>query len=670
MPTYVNTLLSFVWILFIPHFIGTVFLKIPIKYIKQLYFNVLNIGIAGILIKWFIGLLLITVTLYISFIIQLGIVNILGPLLLISYVVYSLNIKPVNLVLHLKLVYHLNNDHFRIILILILIGIFFGYYIRSFTPYPLSPGFDVFTHMFVINSILNDSFSNIPLTYFPTWDILIALGSTTFNADLNSIFWMGPFLLSPLFSLSCYLMIYYFLKNQSVAILGTVICLPLTEQGLVPNMQVLYPSSVIMSIFPLMVFVIDAIWKKQCGYSFKIVFTFIIYSGLIIIHPMLGGIASVMLSLFILFVFYLSKKEKLFFLIRLLSIVFSLILFCYYYEILTVQIHFENIFTGKLFGSQHFYETINKIVHLEEFYTEVITTLGIFGFIILSFHKNKKIVVLNLIGIIMLLVYFQQLVFIHRILALERPLLILAATFVITLPYLIISNRLRLSTFFNRKIKESLCTESLKDQVSSVKSIQKLLFNKIKSSTLINKLGIIPSYEKSTVLLIVYILIVFIILFPILMTPFDFYVAFYLENGHYFASYTPEVLSASNWINEYIPSNFKIYSDPQTVMEMRGLANRLNIEAIGWNTTVAEEVKSVLQSDNPKDAYQRILSNHGQNVVIVITPKTAEWIDSNLYFVTLPITDFKEFNGLKKFYNENYFNLEYNKNDIFIFTLR
>jgi hypothetical protein len=446
--------------------------------------------------------------------------------------------------------------------------------------------------------------------------------------------------------------------------------LPLTEQGLSPSMQVLYPSSVIMSIFPMMIFVIDFVWKKNYSYWYKIVFTFVIYSGLIIIHPMLGGIASIMLSFFIFFVFFLAKREKLFLLLRLLTIVFSLILLCYYYEILTVQIHFENTFQGKLFESTQFYETITKIMHLEQFYTELIVSLGIFGFILLSFHKNKKIVVLNLLGIIMLLVYFQELVFIHRILALERPLLILAATFIITLPILIISSRPNLSTYFRKRLKGSGHTESSKEQARSKKSFQNLLFNKIKTITLINKLGIIPLYEKNTVLLTVYILIVFVILFPILMTPFDFYVEYYLGNAHYFASYTQEVLSASSWINENIPSNFKIYSDPQTVMEMRGLANRLNIDAIGWNMTVAEEVKSVLQTDNPKDAYQSILSNHSHDVAIVITPKTTAWLDSNDYFVTLPITDFKDFEGLKKFYDKNYFNLDYNKNNILIFTLR
>lgn len=670
LPTYVNTLLAIVWILLIPHFIGTLLLKIPIKYIKQLHFNVLNTGIAGIPIKWFIGLLLITVTSYISFIIQIGIINVLGPLLLVSYVAYNLSIRPVSFALHQKLVYRLDRDHFRIISILLIIGVFFAYYIRSFTPYPLSPGFDVFTHMFVINSILDNSFSNIPLTYFPAWDILLALGSTTFNVDLNSIFWMGPFLLSPLFSLSCYLMLFYFFKNKAVSILGTVICLPLTEQGLVPSMQVLYPSSVIMSIFPLMVFVVDFIWKKQYSFSFKMVFTFVIYSSLIIIHPMLGGIASIMLSLYILFVFYFSKKEKLFLLIRLLSIVFSLILLFYYYEVLTQQIYFEDIFKGKLFEIDYFNETIIKVVHLKEFYTEAVVTLGIFGFIIMSFHKNKKLVALNLIGAILLLAYFQQLIYVHRILALERPLLIFAATFAITLPLLLISSKLRSSTFFGGKVNESLRTELLKDQVNSINSLQKLLINKVKLFTLTNKLGIIPSYEKSNKLLIIYVVIVYIIMFPILIYPFDFYVGVYLENGQSFASYTPEVISAANWINENIPNDFKIYSDPQTVLEIRGLANRPNIEAIGWNTTVAQEVKSVLQSDDPQDAYERIMANHGHNVLIVITPKTSEWIHSSLYFITLPITDFKNFSGLNKFYNDNYFNLDYNKNDIFIFTLR
>lgn len=670
MPMYVNTSLAFLWILFIPYFVGAVFLKIPLKRMKQLYFNVLDIGIAGIPIKWLIGLLLITVTIHISFIVQLGIINILGPLLLISFVIYSLNIKLVYLRLHQKLVYRLNNDHIRIISILILIGIFFGYYIRSFTPYPLSPGFDVFTHMYVINNILNDSFSNIPLTYFPTWDILLALGSTTYNADLNSIFWMGPFFQTPLYSISCYLMIYYFLKNKSVAILGTVICIPLTEQGLVPNMQVIYPSSVIMSFFPLMVFVVDVIWKKQYGYQFKIVFTFIVYSGLIIIHPMLGGIASLLLSLYILFNFYLSKKEKMFFIIRLLSIVFSLILLLYYYGILTSQIYFQDIFNGKLFEIDYFYTTLTKIMHLEQFYTEVLLTLGIFGFLMLSFHKSRKIVVLNLLGIILLLVYFQQLIYIHRILALERPLLIFASTFVITLPILVISDRIKFSSLFKRRKGESLYQGGIMEKGIFRHCIKKVQFNKIRLFTLNNKLGIILPYEKSTMLLIVYVLIVFVILFPILMKPFDLYVENYIENGYYFSSYTPQTIAASKWIDDNIPSTFKIYSDPQSVLEIRGLADRPNIEAIGWNTTVADEVKSVFQSDDPKDAYQRILSNHGHDVVIVITPKTTEWINSNLYFVSLPITDFKNFTGLKKFYNEKYFNLDYDKNDIYIFTLR
>ncbi len=142
-------------------------------------------------------------------------------------------------------------------------GISFGLYVRSFTPYPLSPGIDVFNHMYVIHSILDNSLSNSPLVYFPTFDIIIALSSSTFNADLNSIFWMGSILNSMIFSLSCYVMLYYFLKNNVQAIFGTAIVLPLTEMGFATNLQFFYPASFMMSIFPLMFVSIDYVWKKQ-----------------------------------------------------------------------------------------------------------------------------------------------------------------------------------------------------------------------------------------------------------------------------------------------------------------------------------------------------------------------------------------------------------------------
>ncbi len=74
---------------------------------------------------------------------------------------------------------------------------------------------------------------------------------------------------------------------------------------------------------------------------------------------------------------------------------------------------------------------------------------------------------------------------------------------------------------------------------------------------------------------------------------FDIYTDPFTSRGYALTNYTFEEFNASEWIRENIPENYKIYSDPSTVIEMRGLSNRPHIEGIGWNTTTAYEVKCV-----------------------------------------------------------------------------
>jgi hypothetical protein len=154
------------------------------------------------------------------------------------------------------------------------------------------------------------------------------------------------------------------------------------------------------------------------------------------------------------------------------------------------------------------------------------------------------------------------------------------------------------------------------------------------------------------------------------LVPFDIYTNPFESLGYPLTNYTFEELEVSQWIKENVPENYKIYSDPSTVIEMRGLSNRPNIEGIGWNLSVANQVRSVLLTDNATFAYESILTNHGKNNAIVITPRTSEWLTGSTYFTQLPIKDFKYFDGLEKFYDENYFSLEYRNDNILIFTLR
>lgn len=669
-PVYLSTILSFCWFLYVPYTIGNLFLKLPLKQFNKVNSSIDFIGIAGKIINWFIGIFIISTIVYLLFTINVDIIYLIGPLLLLVSIGFNFVKKPS------KSLQPLEKYRLRIILILI-VGISFGLYIRSFSPYPLSPGIDVFNHMFVIESILDNSPSNSPLVYFPTFDLMIALGSSTFDADLNSVFWMGSVFLSMLFSLSCYTLLYYFLRNNLQATFGTIIALPLTEMGFATNLQFFYPASFVMSIFPLMFFCIDYLWKKLVQSDKKVIaitLSIVIFSVLMLMHTYIGLIASILLSLYIFCYYYLSNKYRLFFIFRMVTVTLALVLVAYSLGYLTFQFEIDFI-QSNMFESYHLYDTFTKIKNLEEWYTKEILLASIIGSIVLSFHKNKNIVILNFIGIVTFLTYFQQISDIHRIMPLERWFIALTAISTITLPIIILARKVKFSNLFNKRIKKiestTISDKSAIDISNSNDSIKsKSIIGSLRSIVLTDKLGLLRTYQTSPKLFKIYVVVVFVLLFPVLMGPYDDYIGTYLSQGYDFTNYTFDELSASIWIKENIPKDYKIYSDPSTVIEMRGLAYRTNIAGIGWNTTTAYDVRSVLLSENATYAYQNIIVNHGDDTVIVITPRTSEWIRGNLFFVQLPIKEFRFFDGIEKFFDENYFKLEYYNDSVMVFTLR
>jgi hypothetical protein len=590
-------------------------------------------------------------------------VDLIGPVLLFisvgSFFVFE----------RTKSIHAFTKYRFRIILILI-VGIACGLYVRSFSPYPLSPGIDVFNHMYVIQGILDNSYK-ILLVYPPTFDLIIALGSSTFDADLNSVFWMGSILISMLFSLSCYVMLYYFLRNNTQAVFGTIIALPLTETAFASNLQFFYPSSFVMSIFPLMIFSVYHIWKNLVDRNrlVAVVFTAIIFAIFILIHSYIGFIIVVALSIFVFCSYYISKNDRLFFALRILTIALSLILLAYCLGFITFQFKLDFL-ESKTFLTYNLFNTITKINHLEQWYTEQVLLASTIGFVLLSFYKDKKIVILNFVGVIMLLVYFQQISDVQRVMPLARAFLALGAVTTFTLPIIILTQKFNTSHLFYNRIKKANPAPSYVSQTDIGNKDSRKVIVKSKSIQLTKYLGIFETYSQCSKILSIYVVIVFAFIYPILLVPFDIYTNPFESLGYPLTNYTFEELEVSQWIKENVPENYKIYSDPSTVIEMRGLSNRPNIEGIGWNLSVANQVRSVLLTDNATFAYESILTNHGKNNAIVITPRTSEWLTGSTYFTQLPIKDFEYFDGLEKFYDENYFSLEYRNDNILIFTLR
>jgi hypothetical protein len=657
----VSTILFLGWFLYVPYGIGFLILETSKRYLKKLNSSIDSIGIVIHVLNWFVGTAAISSVVYSLFAADLLRGGLIGPLLLFIAVTSFFVFKP------RKSIHPFKKYYLRICLILIL-GISFGLYVRSFSPYPLSPGIDLFNHMYVIHGILDNSYK-VLLVYPPTFDLIIALGSSTFGADLNSVFWMGSILISMLFSLSCYTMLFYFLRNNTQAIFGTIIALPLTETAFASNLQFFYPSSFVISIFPLMIVSVHYIWKNLVDTNriISVVFTAIIFAIFILMHSYIGFIAVVALSIHIFCSYYISKKDRLFFILRLLTIAFSLMLLTYCLGIITFQIKLDFL-ESKTFLTYHLFNTNTKINHLEQWYTEQILLASVIGFVLLSFYKDKKIVILNFIGVIMFLVYFQQISDVQRIMPLIRAFLGLGAVITFTLPIIILVQKFKNSHLFDKRMKKS----NLAASFLSKTEIEYNNPNKKNGNSKYNRFtdfqGFFQTHHMDSKILSIYVILVFAFIYPILMVPFDTYTNPFTSLGYDLTNYTFEELNASMWIREYLPEDYKIYSDPSTVIEMRGLSNRPHIEAIGWNISVAEEVRSVLLSDNASFAHSSILTNHGKNTAIVITPRTSEWLKDSTYFTQLPINNFKYFEGLEKFFDDNYFKLEYHHENILIFT--
>jgi hypothetical protein len=639
LPGAILASLALCWIAYVPLGIGNIIINLPISPSKYLGAHLAKIGLSSLLVKWMIGFLVIIPISILLLYAELSTL-VIGTGLLIFASLGQILIfyrKGNNIRISPKII--------PIFVITLVLAISFAAYIRSFSPYPLTPGMDIFTHLYVIKSIASNDISESPLVYAPAFDILIALASSAFHAELVEIFWVGVFQLIPFFAIGIYALAYSVTRTHIHAIVTTIIGLALTEQGLTANLQFFYPASFVMSLFPMVIFVMGKIWKKHnFGTIHKVIIGTIVLSGLLLAHLQLGLVASIMTLMYLALVHFTGRYRIVLFSTRIATISLAIILLLYYNGYITSQVQL------KLLDGQYSYPTSTKIMHLKNWYTNEITTFALLGLIATSFSKRRKIVSIGFISSILLLVYFQQIDWIHRFMTLERPLLSFAAATFLTLPILFLI-RAAPPRWFTSLEKYSGVVESIRSSfLFKVKRVASRYFLKLISHT-----GIL------------YLIIVLIGLAPILVRPYDAYLEPYSERGVDFVNFTDEELTAANWIAQNTPADHTIFSDPYTVLEMRGLAYRKHIEGIGWNSTVANIVKSAMTSQDPEDSYEKIISQFGDKNIIVITARTSEWVRSSEYFVQFPTRDFITFDGFEKFHDEKYFVSVYQSESIFVF---
>lgn len=662
-PEIALSIMAVTYIFYIPYGIGTIILRLCLA-VPALRRYLTNLRFSDIIVRWMVGLLLITISvLAFPFAIKSGI-DIIGPLLILASTVGCFLTLDIKRPKESSVTY--NKTITKIIIIGLLIGFSFGIYVRSFSPYPLTPGVDIFTHIFTAKNVLSGTPELSPVVYIPSIDILIAIASQTYGAELVGIFWTGSIFLYALFAVSVYFMIFWLLRNNSCAFVGTVIALSITEMGKVANLQFFYPSGFLMSFFPVIFFVVESFWKRVKDMNQvipAIIFTGVVLGGMLVIHLQIAIVASIVIVIYLAARFLVKKSPFVLFGLRVATISLTIIIMLLFLGISTFQLEYFPIVDRLIFQYEQGGSTELKVRDLNDWYTSLIVVVALAGIIILSlFEDNKRVIVIGFIAALLLWTYFQQFSHIQRTLVLERPLLAFATSVCAMLPFYTMS---RISVYLKHRKQFS---SNIRDTLRSI--------NKVSSLVLINSFNdYLERYDK---LKIIYVLLVVLILFPTLMGPYDLYFSVYLEKGYDFVNFTNEEVVAGRWIEQNTPTNLLIYSDPSTVLEMRGLGFRGNIEGIGWNTTVANEVKSVLDVENSSRAHDSIISNVGRNVLIVITPRTSEWVIKNSdnftdtsdiqnFYVQWPVNEFKQFGGLDKFFDIKYFDLLYDDDNTLIF---
>jgi hypothetical protein len=641
--------MSVFYIMYVPMGIGRLLMSLVARSVKQLSERIEQIRYQIFLINWCIGIMVITGLIYTLFAIHSNEYKWSSLVLLILSFFSNFIPDPS------KPKYVNQNLILKILLVASILGLSYGLFVRSFSPYPTSPGLDIFTHMYAIKNVISGSLLNIPLVYIPSLDFLIAMASLAFHSDLAGIFWAGSLLEFVLFSLSTYIFSLWISRKHHYAFLSTVIALSVTEAGKVSNLQFLFPASIVMTIFPIAFWAVDFLWRNLTR-GFAILFSSIVIVGLTLLHLELGVVSFVIIALYMIVMHAVKRSNFILFGIRIATIAITIIISLLFFSLSTLQIG-SYPYYEKLFGSNRIDITDLKIHDLNIWYTPIIIQSSLLGLIALSFFKDKKAVVIAFIGSFLLYVYFQQFGNIQRIMTLERPLLSFSAATTLFIIPVIISV---LVSFF-----------------------KSLRFTKLHLSKNFES-GILDFFPFPTRKLkmgfFIYVFLIIILLFPVIMKPYEAYIGEYTSKGFPFANFTPDELNASKWIEKNTNPKYILYSDPFTVIEMRGLAFRKNLEQIGWNSTVANLVKESLTANNSSEAYSKIVSHAGKGIIIVISPRTSEWLSQpgiissstppSEYFIMFPIKKFHDYKGFNNLFDDKYFHLLYRTGDVFVLAIR
>ena len=142
------------------------------------------------------------------------------------------------------------------------------------------------------------------------------------------------------------------------------------------------------------------------------------------------------------------------------------------------------------------------------------------------------------------------------------------------------------------------------------------------------------------------------------------------QNKNNFTILSPREHQAADWIQENIDEPSIIVSDP---------INSIALAALSQNNAVypAEQImEQVMTRTKAKKTYnflQQEQLDRGQKILIYIDGRTSFWVrnkdDQEIFYAPNQDKKFKEFEGFSKFLDEQYFNILYEQNHVYLLEL-
>lgn len=283
----------------------------------------------------------------------------------------------------------------------LLFGFSIAIIFKSGFIWPSMPGWDTYSHLAVSNWIfVNHGAVNImasgPSSFIPypyLFHILIASTSFFIGVDPYAILWTGPFFTVPIYGLLVYGFSYLLTDKRGLSISASLIALTICGGGFFLGPQYLFPSTVSILLFLLLL--ITILGSQDGGrvtsmfiYIFILVFYSFYYYALIITFPIL--------------LFFLTEKENPQSQLRQNS--------KYIFFLSLVGMILLSVLGGTMLSSGLTFSLTQKLTMLREVYTDIFWFLALLGGFAVLFQlpKNEQNKLRHILAytLSLLLIYF------------------------------------------------------------------------------------------------------------------------------------------------------------------------------------------------------------------------------------------------------------------------